>query len=245
MLHNTKGIVLRVTKYGDTSVISTIYTELFGLQQYIVKGVRSTSKKGASKGVFYQPAAILQMEVYHYPMKTMQMVKEVNWDYVYENVYSDVVRNAVATYIVEILQQTLQPEPHPELFYLIEDTFKQLDKGNAILSSNLPIYFLIHLSETLGFGLQGKYTETNNILDIKEGQFVKEKPLHPYFLEGVEAQTASRFLEIQFYNDLESISLHGAQRKKILELFQLSLSWHYKRFTEIKSLTILQEVLHS
>ena len=79
MLHNTKGIVLRVTKYGDTSVIASIYTELFGLQQYIVKGVRTISKKGASKGVFYQPAAILQMEAYHYPMKSMQMIKDVNF----------------------------------------------------------------------------------------------------------------------------------------------------------------------
>jgi len=244
MLHNTKGIVLRVTKYGDTSVIASIYTELFGLQQYIVKGVRVTSKKGANKGVFYQPAAILQMEVYHSPMKSMQMVKEVNWDYVYQEVYSDVVRNAVATYIVEILQQTLQPEPHPELFYLIEDTFKQLDKSGPGLVSNLPIYFLIHLSETLGFGLQGQYAEDTPILDVKEGQFVMEKPLHPYFLEGLEAKTASGFMQVQFYNDLESIVLSGNQRKKILELFQLSLSWHYKKFTEIKSLTILQAVLH-
>ena len=244
MLHNTKGIVLRVTKYGDTSVIASIYTELFGLQQYIIKGVRTTNKKGASKGVFYQPAAMLQMEAYHYPMKSMQMLKEVNWSYIYQNVYSDVIRNAVATYIVEILQQTLQPEPHPELFYLIEDTFKQLDSGGAVLASNLPIYFLIHLSETLGFGLQGKYSEETPLLDVKEGQFVKEKPLHPYFLEGLEAQTASQFMTLQFYNDLENIHLNGAQRKKILDLFQLSLSWHYKKFTEIKSLLILQAVLH-
>ena len=244
MLHNTKGIVLRVTKYGDTSLIMTAYTELFGLQQYIVKGVRTTSKKGANKAVYYQPAAILQMEVYHTPMKQLQMLKEVNWDYIYQNVYSDVIRNAVATYIVEVLQQTLQPEPHPELFYLIEDTFKQLDSGGAVLSSNLPIYFLIHLSETLGFGLQGKYSEETPLLDVKEGQFVKEKPLHPYFLEGLEAQTASQFMTLQFYNDLENIHLNGAQRKKILDLFQLSLSWHYKKFTEIKSLLILQAVLH-
>lgn len=244
MLHNTKGIVLRVTKYGDTSLIMTAYTELFGVQQYIVKGVRTTSKKGANKAVYYQPAAILQMEVYHTPMKQLQMLKEVNWDYVYQNVYSDVIRNAVATYIVEVLQQTLQPEPHPELFYLIEDTFKQLDTGGAVLASNLPIYFLIHLSETLGFGLQGKYGEETPLLDVKEGQFVKEKPLHPYFLEGIEAQTASQFMTLQFYNDLENIHLNGAQRKKILDLFQLSLSWHYKKFTEIKSLLILQAVLH-
>jgi DNA repair protein RecO (recombination protein O) len=244
MLHNTKGIVLRVTKYGDTSLIMTAYTELFGVQQYIVKGVRTTSKKGANKAVYYQPAAILQMEVYHTPMKQLQMLKDVNWDYIYQNVYSDIIRNAVATYIVEVLQQTLQPEPHPELFYLIEDTFKQLDKGGAVLSSNLPIYFLIHLSETLGFGLQGKWTEATPLLDVKEGQFVKDKPLHPYFLEGIEAQTASQFMSLQFYNDLENIQLNGQQRKKILELFQLSLSWHYKGFKEIKSLAILQAVLH-
>ncbi len=244
MLHNTKGIVLRVTKYGDTSLIMTAYTELFGLQQYMVKGARVTSKKGANKGVFYQPAAILQMEVYHSPMKTLQMVKEVSWDYVYQNTYSDVLRNAVAIYIVEILQQTLQPEPHPELFYLIEDTFKQLDKGGPGLVSNLPIYFLIHLSENLGFGLQGKYSAETPVLDIKEGQFVASNPMHPYFLEKQEAQTASTFMSLQFYNELEEIVLNGAQRKKILELFQLSLSFHYKKFSEIKSLPILQEVLH-
>lgn len=244
MLHNTKGIVLRVTKYGDTSLIMTAYTELFGVQQYIVKGVRTTSKKGANKAVYYQPAAILQMEVYHTPMKQLQMLKDVNWDYIYQNVYSDIIRNAVATYIVEVLQQTLQPEPHPELFYLIEDTFKQLDKGGAALASNLSIYFLIHLAETLGFGLQGKWTEATPLLDVKEGQFVKDKPLHPYFLEGIEAQTASQFMSLQFYNDLENIQLNGQQRKKILELFQLSLSWHYKGFKEIKSLAILQAVLH-
>jgi len=243
MLHNTKGIVLRVTKYGDTSIILTAYTELFGLQQYIVKGVRVTSKKGANKGVFYQPAAILQMEVYHAPMKQLQMIKDVNWDFVYQNIYSDVLRNAVATYIVEVLQQTMQPEPHPELFYLIEDTFKQLDKGGPHLVGNLPIYFLIHLSQTMGFGLQGKYSASAPVLDVREGQFVASIPTHPYFLEGVEAQNASTFLQVQFYNDLDNIVLSGSQRKKILELFQLSLSWHYKKFSEIKSLPILQEVL--
>jgi DNA repair protein RecO (recombination protein O) len=243
MLHNTKGIVLRVTKYGDTSLILTAYTELFGLQQYMVKGVRVTSKKGANKGVFYQPAAILQMEVYHAPMKQLQMIKDVNWDFVYQNIYSDVLRNAVATYIVEVLQQTMQPEPHPELFYLIEDTFKQLDKGGPQLVGNLPIYFLIHLSQTMGFGLQGKYSASNPVLDVREGQFVASTPTHPYFLEGTEAQTASTFLQVQFYNDLDNIVLSGLQRKKILELFQLSLSWHYKKFSEIKSLPILQEVL--
>ncbi|NBO56051.1 MAG: DNA repair protein RecO, partial [Actinobacteria bacterium] len=42
-LHKTKGLVLRAVKYGDTSLVVTVFTELFGLQSYIVSGVRKSS----------------------------------------------------------------------------------------------------------------------------------------------------------------------------------------------------------
>ncbi|MBS1655487.1 MAG: recombination protein O N-terminal domain-containing protein, partial [Bacteroidetes bacterium] len=63
-LHKTKGIVLRTVKYGETSVIVTIYTELFGIQSYLVNGVRVSSKKGSGKANLFQPSAILDMVVY-------------------------------------------------------------------------------------------------------------------------------------------------------------------------------------
>ena len=63
MTHKTKGIVLRVIKYGETSIIATLFTELFGVQTYLVNGIR-TSKKTGSKAAMYQPGAILDMEVY-------------------------------------------------------------------------------------------------------------------------------------------------------------------------------------
>ena len=46
-LHKTKGIVLRSVKYGETSIIVTIFTELFGVQSYLVNGIRTSSKKAA------------------------------------------------------------------------------------------------------------------------------------------------------------------------------------------------------
>ena len=60
MVHKTKGIVLRTVKYGETSVIVTIMTELFGLQSYLINGVRSQSGKGGTKAGLFQPAAIFQ-----------------------------------------------------------------------------------------------------------------------------------------------------------------------------------------
>jgi DNA repair protein RecO (recombination protein O) len=36
MTHKTKGIILRTVKYGETSLVVTAFTELFGIQAYMV-----------------------------------------------------------------------------------------------------------------------------------------------------------------------------------------------------------------
>lgn len=244
MIHATKGIVLRTVKYGDTSIITTVYTELFGIQNYIVKGVRQSSKTSAGKASFFQPSAILDMEVYHNELKQLQFIKEYQWSYLYEKVLFDVVKNTVAMFVIELLQHSLkQPEANPELFYLIEDTLKQLDKGNNTLTGNLPLYFALHLSSELGFQMQGSFSEQTPVFDLKEGMFIAEKPLHPYYIEGGPAKTTSQLLEIQFYNDLESIQLNRSMRRELLEAYQIYLSLHIHDFGEMKSFAILQEIL--
>lgn len=244
MIHATKGIVLRTVKYGDTSVITTVYTELFGVQSYIVKGVRQSSKTSAGKAVYFQPAAILEMEVYHNELKQLQFVKEFQWAYLYERLLFDVVRNAVAMYVIELLQHTLkQPEANPELFYLIEDTLKQLDKGSDTLVANLPLYFILHLGSELGFQMQGTYHVQTSVLDLQEGIFIREKPAHPYYIEGQLAQVAGQLLSLQFYNDLDHISLNRQIRRELLQAFQTYIALHVTDFGEMRSLGVLQEVL--
>jgi DNA repair protein RecO (recombination protein O) len=244
MVHATKGIVLRTVKYGDTSIITTIYTELFGIQSYMVKGVRQSSKTSAGKASFFQPAAMLEMEVYHNELKQLQFIKEYQWAYLYEKVLFDVVRNTVAQFVIELLQHSLkEPEANPELFYLREDTLKQLDKGNDTLTGNLPLYFTLHLGSELGFHFNGTYSEQTPVLDFQEGMFIAEKPAHPYYLEGKLAQITSDLSGLQFYNDLETISLNRTIRRELLEAYQTYLSLHITDFGEMKSFGILQEIL--
>lgn len=244
MIHATKGIVLRTVKYGDTSIITTVYTELFGVQSYIVKGVRQSSKTSAGKASFFQPAAMLDMEVYHNEQKQLQFIKEYQWSYLYEKVLFDVVRNTVAMFVIELLQHTLkQPEANPELFYLIEDTLKQLDKGTDTLTGNLPLYFTLHLGSELGFQLHGKYNEQTPVLDLQEGMFITEKPTHPYYLEGNHARVTSELSDIRFYNDLENIQLNRTIRRELLQAYQTYLALHIHDFGEMKSFAILQEIL--
>ena len=81
MIHPTKGIVLRTVKYGETSVIVLVFTEKFGVQSYLVNGVRISSKKGSGKANLFQPSAILDMVVYHNELKQLNRVREFKWEH--------------------------------------------------------------------------------------------------------------------------------------------------------------------
>lgn len=244
MVHTTKGIVLRTVRYGDTSVISTIYTELFGIQSYIVKGVRQSTRKSGGKAGFFQPSAMLEMEVFHNELKQLQFIKEYRWAYLYERILSDVVRNTVAMYVIELLQHSLkQPEANPELFYLIEDTLKQLDRGSDTLAGNLALYFTLQLAAELGFQMQGSYHVQTPYLDLQDGNFVASLPAHPYYLEGRQAETTSMLLSLTFYNDLDHLVMNRNLRRELLQAYQTYLALHIADFGEMRSLAILQEIL--
>jgi DNA repair protein RecO (recombination protein O) len=243
MTHKTKGVVLRTVKYGETSIITTIYTELFGIQSYIVKDVRQSSKKSSAKAIYFQPAAILNMVVYHNEFKNLNFIKEYEWGFLYQNVLFDVVKNTVAMYIVEMLQHSIkQPEANPELFYLVNDTLKQLDAGTSSLTANLPLYFSLHLAGELGFRIHGGYNHVTPILDLQEGQFVENKPLHPYFLESQLASATFQLLSVNFYNDLEELNFNRSTRQLLIKAYQNYIALHVQDFGEIKSLPVLQEL---
>lgn len=244
MTHKTKGIVLRSISYSETSVITSVYTKLFGLQNYIVKGVRQSGKKTQSKQIFFQAAAMLEMEVYHNDLKNLQFIKEYKWSYLYNKVLFDVVRTAIAQFIIELFQRSIkQPEANPELFYLLEGSLMQADRGSDAAAANLPLYFMLHLATESGFQLQGNYSTETPVLDLKEGAFTEAEPVHPNFVAGFMAETISKVQRIQFYNELENIKLNREMRRQILDVLLQYISFHITDFKELKSLPVLQEVL--
>lgn len=242
--HKTRGIVLKTVHYGDTSIIATVYTELFGIQSYIIKGIRKSAKNKASRANYFQPAAILDMIVYHNEFKHIQFIKEFEWSYMYQQVFFDVVKNAVAMYMIELLSFVLkQPEAHAELYYLAEDSLKQLDKGNEKFTANLPLYFTLHLTSESGFRLHGNYSKETPVLDLKEGGFTATIPQHPLYLTDELAALTSRIANIPFYSELETIPLNRNTRRTLLEAYQQFMRLHITDMAELKSWKILQEVL--
>ncbi len=144
MTHKTKGIVLRATKYGETSLIVLLFTEKFGTQSYMINGVRTSSKKGSGKANLFQPGALLDMIVYHSEQKQLQRIKEFKWGFLYQHIFSDIKKNAVAVFMIELLTKCLkQTEPNEELFHFTEDAFIHLDESSETVTANFPFVLCI------------------------------------------------------------------------------------------------------
>jgi DNA repair protein RecO (recombination protein O) len=243
-LHKTRGVVLRAVKYGETSLVVTIYTELFGIQSYLVNGVRSSSKKGPGKAGLFQPAAILDLIVYHNELKNLQRIREFKWAVLYQHIFFDVIRNSVALFMVELLQKCLrQPEPNPELYYFIEDAFLHLDTGQNRVLANFPLFFILHLAVFFGFRIHDDYSAKNSFLDLKEGQFVAEHPEHPYFLEGNYSYLTAQLLRVQQPQELTELPLNQETRRILLQAYLSFYALHVSDFGEMRTLAVLQTVL--
>ncbi|HEY4060287.1 MAG TPA: DNA repair protein RecO [Puia sp.] len=243
-MHKTRGIVLRIVKYGETSLIVTVYTELFGIQSYIVNGVRTSSRKGPGKANLFQPAAILDLVVYHNDLKNLQRIREFRWATLYGHIFFDVLKNAVALFMVELLQKCLkQPEPNPDLFYFIEDAFIHLDGSEGRVLANFPLFFILHLAGFFGFRIDDVYTDDCSILDLREGQFVAGHPHHPYVLEGTGSYITSQLLRVRHPEELQGLPLNQETRRELLRAYLSFYALHVPDFGEMKTLQVLQTVL--
>jgi DNA repair protein RecO (recombination protein O) len=243
MTHKTKGIVVRTTKYGETSLIVVIYTALFGIQTYIVNGVRS-SKKTSTKANHFQPAAILDLVVHHQENKTIHRIKESGWSILYQHVLSNVVKNCIALYITELLHKCLkQPEKQQALYDFVEDVLLYLDIADMATAANLPLYFTVHLPQFFGFNMQDNEGALHQIIDLKEGYFVAEIPQHTHYLQGANALITAQLLKTMHPADLNQIKLNQSTRRYLLQRYHEYYALHVSEFGQIKTLSVLYEVL--
>lgn len=243
-LYKTKGIVLRTVKYGETSIIVTIFTELFGVQSYLVNGVRTSAKKGSGKASLFQPSAILDLVVYHNELKHLNRIKEFKWSYLYQHILSDVKKNAVALFMVELLTKCLkQPEGNADLFHFVEDVFMKLDESSGAIMANFPLFFALHLPVFFGFRFTDNYNEENSFLDLKEGSFLNEQPHHPYFLADKQASVTSQLLKVMQTEELEDIKLNHDFRRNLLYVYETYYALHIQDFGTMKSLPVLRQIL--
>ncbi|HEX7016687.1 MAG TPA: DNA repair protein RecO [Cyclobacteriaceae bacterium] len=222
MIAKTKGIVFRFTRFRESSIIVTILTEAFGIQSYIVNGVRS-SKTTAGKMALYQPLTLLDMVVYHRDNANINRIREVKCPYPYHSVATDVRKSAIAMFVCEILNKTVREETAPgPLFDFIFNSLRVLETLEKNYE-NFHLLFLIKLSRHLGFGV---YTAA---------QIGGTRPFDR------ETESVVESLLTASYD--ETIGMTVSRRREILEALVAFFGEHIESLGEIRSVQVLREVL--
>ncbi len=243
MTNKTKGIVLRSIKYGETSLVVTMFTEMFGVQTYMVNAVR-TSKRSSSKANHFQPTAILDQVVYHSENKSIQRIKEFSWGVLYTDLLTGVIKNSIASFMVELILKCLkQPEANSDLFNFCEESLLQLDKANKPVTANFSLFFTLHLTHFFGFRMTDNFSSGNSVLDLQEGNFINHQPTHPHFLDGEYAELTARLLKVMQPFELEEFKLNREIRRNLLLRYLEYYALHIPDFGQMKTLMVLHEVL--
>ena len=165
MTYKTKGIVLNFIKFKESSIICKIYTESFGLQSYIVNGVRSSNK---TKMSLFQPLTILDLVVYNKSSVNIQRLKEMKIDIIYMTNHTDIKKISVCIFLSELLSKILSNEPNQnEKFNFLYNSFLIYDSLEKNIK-NFHIQFLLKLTKFFGFQISDSSQITKAYLNKKE-----------------------------------------------------------------------------
>lgn len=240
MLHKTRGIVLKVTDYAESSVVAKIFTEKFGLQSYILNGVKKP--KARINLNMLQPLHLLEMVVYHKPNGSIQKVSDLRNVPLLQSIPYDIIKSSIAIFLDEMIYKSLkQQTDDPILFEFIFKAIELLDHTKES-TGNYHLVFLTKLTRFLGFYPDMSFADTSLYFDLKNGIFSSHQPGHSFFIDSAHMPQWLIVLRssLQSY---ETLKIDSATRKYLLAKIIDFYSLHIDGFGTVKSHEILEEVL--
>ena len=121
----SEGVVLRRIKYGETSLIATLYTKSSGKISLIAKGARKPKSKFVGS---LEPATHSSVIYYHKESREVQVLSEI--EIINANIYisENLRKSAVALAIVGLVDSVMSgTESNEELFELLTGTLSALN----------------------------------------------------------------------------------------------------------------------
>ncbi|MBK0378056.1 DNA repair protein RecO [Mucilaginibacter segetis] len=240
MLHKTRGIVFKTTDYSESSVVVQIFTEKFGLQSYLVNGVKKPKAK-ISRNML-QPLHLVDMVVYHKNTGNIQRIAELKNSPVLQTIPYDIVKSCVTIFLNEVLYKAVkQQTPDENVFDFIFNAIEWLDNTTAGLA-NFHLVFLIQLTRYLGFYPHSVIKSNADYFDMKDGVFTNYKPDNLSYLSPPHTENFKNLLQNGF-NHLQQIKLSAEERRYLINKILEYYAMHIEGFGNIKSHVVLEEVL--
>ena len=223
MLHKTRGIVLKTTLYSESSVVVKIFTDKFGIQSYLINGVKKPKAKIPMN--ILQPLHLLDMVVYHKTTTQIQRVSEARPSPVFRTIPYHVIKNTMIQFLNEVLYKSVHQQNTDEaLFDFIYNAISWFDETGEP-NVNFHLAFLMKLSRFLGFAPHFQSRADQLYFDLQEGEFTSLPPIHPYFIDKIDAD----YLNKLFYCPLEKLNeveIDNMKRRFLLDKILVYYTLH-------------------
>lgn len=240
MIVTTKGIVLSYVKYGESSIISHIFTDKYGRQSYAVNGVRKRKNNG--KNIFMQPLSLVELEVSYNPKKEIQHIKDFKNTPVFSRIPFDPIRSSIAYFIAEIIYKSLKLEDKPteELFNFINNSIMIFDEDIEGIY-NFHLFFIFHLTKLLGFYPDMENANNNSFFDMENSGFCLIKPQHSYFFDNEELKILKQ-LHLLNIENINNLKITGQQRSGFIKKMIQYYNFNIPGFNKVKSFEVLKQI---
>lgn len=235
MLVKTRGIVLNHLKYRESSIIARVYTEQLGVQSYIVNGVR---KKGVgSRIALFQPFTLLDMVVYTSRGGGLTRISEYKCAYPFSTIPFDIRKSSMLLFLSEVVARTIKEEEENQpLFIFLYNAILAFDTEEENFG-NFHLVFLLQLSHHLGFGPSSGTEIVEQVAFSSNAQSATSAP------PVLALQAYETFFEDLLKSPDKAVIPNGRIRRELLAVIIRYYQLHVDKLGEIKSLSILSEVL--
>lgn len=224
MLHKTRAISLHFIRYKESSIIARFFTEKFGLQSFVVNGVRSAKSKMSA--AYFQPLQLLELVQYHDEKKDLHRLQEVKSEVGLHQIPISATKSAMAIFAAELISKLVKEgQSNSVLFELVWNWAIQLDKQTTRFET-CHIELIWQILEPMGIQPESG-TELLRANPFSTGNKEMETPEMNHWIEG-----KSPFPE----------NLNNRQKQWLLDQLLFYLQKHLEGAGNLNSLQVLREV---
>ncbi len=236
-----RGVVLSSVRYGESSLIVHIYTDLCGRQSFMVNGAARKGKR-PGKLILFQPLSLLELVATTPRKGTLLRIKEVTTPFPGLYVNGDLRKGAIAVFLAELLSKTLrEEEPNTGLFEYLWSSVQMLEAVEEGVA-NYHLVFMAQLTRFMGFYPTLSSDSGERIyFDIKNGVFRNTLPAHPIVMLHPLSNLLLTVFESSFSN-LSKVELNHTQRNLLVEGLVDYFQHHMDGVGSMRSLAVLKEI---
>lgn len=206
-LVKTEGIVLKSLRYGDSSMIFSLYTRDFGKIKLLAKGIKMNKSRMAPLGFF----SLSEVVFYKKERSELHLLSSAESLSNFSGLSKSIHRFSWASALAELLEQLIKgEEPNQRIFNLSRKSLSRMEKADESNLEKLFWVFALKLLSHLGYK-----PKLDNCVDCAKEIKDKEIFLSPE-RGGVICKRCAR--EDEFYLKLNRRSYLSARKLVSLDI---------------------------